>query len=135
MGEALRQIRRKKRHQRLDEENIELRAQLSGLTTVLGKMHGVILRFSLGVNWAQQGYRRLWPWRKKSDMVPVYTWVGAGNPEKAAQDTMVACFGKDFKERAAEALAEVRKAQEEKDASTNPFFKDASFADSVRRGK
>ncbi len=136
MGEALRQIRRKKRHQRLDEENIELRAQLSGLTTVLGKMHGVMLRFSLGANWVSRiTIKAHWFWQKPLETAPEYVWVGAGNPEKAAQDTMAACFGKDYRERALAAAMEARKAQEEKDASVNSLVKRASLADSVRRGK
>ena len=102
MGEALRQLRRKGRHQRLDEENIELRAQLSGLTTVLGKIHGVMLRFSLGANWVCRIKTRRsgWFWQKRVESIPEYIWLGAGNPEKAADDTMGQCFGKDYKERA-----------------------------------
>ena len=135
MGKALREMRRKRTHQRLDEENIQLRNQLGGIQTALRNLHATMLRFAVGGNWAQQGYRRLWPWRKKSDMVPVYTWVGAGNPEKAADDVMVECFGWKYKERAQAAFMEARKAQEEKDANPESLVRNHASPHHDGRGE
>ncbi len=118
MGEALRQIRRKKRHQRLDEENILLREQLEGMQKTLGILHASMFRFAVGGNWACRiKTRKGWFWKKKIEPLtwPEYLWLGAGNPEKAAQDTMVACFGKYYKERAQEAFAEMKKRQVNED--------------------
>ena len=118
MEEAIKKIRRKAIHQRLDAENIELRAQLSGLTTVLGKMHGVILWFALGSNWTARFKRSHWFWKsqwfweKSLEVAPEYIWVGAGNPEKAADNVMVECFGKDYRERARAAFVAILKEQE-----------------------
>ena len=115
MGEALKKARRKSLHKRLDAENILLREQLGGMQKGLGNLHATMFRFAVGSNWVARFKRSHWFWKKSFEAAPEYIWVGAGNPEKAAHDTMVACFGKDFKERAASALDVARKEQEEKD--------------------
>ena len=138
MGEAIRKIRRRAIHQKLDAENIEIRAQLSGLTTVLGRMHEVMLRFSLGANWACNTHVRSdWDWlrKKPKDVVPEYVWLGAGNPEKAANDIMVECFGKDYKERAREAFKAARMEQKDEEDHAQDLVGGTSFADSIRRGE
>ena len=122
MGKSLRQVRRKMNHQRSDEENILLREQLRGMQKALGILHGSMLRFALGSNWVCHiktlrfsWLRSGWFWQKPTESIPEYIWVGAGNPEKAAQDTMVACFGKDYKERAQAIFAEMKKRQVNED--------------------
>ena len=140
MGKALRQLRRKGKHQRLDEENILLKQQLEGMQKALGNLHATMLRFSLGGNWACITHVRSdWNWlrKKPKDPVPEYVWMGAGNPEKAAHDTMIACFGKEYKERARAAFMEAKKAQEEKDAevSMHNFPGDSNASNGIGGGE
>ncbi len=139
MGEAIRKMRRRAVHQRLDAENIELRARLSGLTTVLGKMHGVMLRFSLGAaNWACNTHVRSgWNWlqRKPKDVVPEYVWIGAGNPEKAAHEVMVECFGKDYRDRARAAFAAAKKEQKDEEDRAQALLGSTPAPNPISRGE
>ena len=141
MGEALRKMRRKGKHQNLEAENIELRKALENAHSAVGQLHMTMLRFALGSNWVARlkrshwFWKSQWFWEKELERAPEYIWVGAGNPEKAAHDVMVACFGKDYQAQAAAALAAVKKQQEEKDASVNSLVGGTSLADSVRRGE
>ena len=115
MGQALRMMKRKGLHRKLDAENIELRKQLASMQYAASQLHVTMLRFALGSNWVARLKRSYWFWKKSFEVAPEYIWVGAGNPEKAAHDTMVECFGKDYKERARVAFVAARKEQEAHD--------------------
>ncbi|KKL85560.1 hypothetical protein LCGC14_1953550, partial [marine sediment metagenome] len=119
MGKSLRQVRRKMNHQRSDEENILLREQLGGMQKALGNLHATMFRFAVGSNWVARLKRSHWFWKKSFEAAPLYIWVGAGNPEKAAHDIMVESFGKDYGERARAAFAAAQKEQEAHDEKIN----------------
>ena len=122
MGDALKRLRKKGLHKSLEAENIELRKALGSMQSAVGQLHMTMLRFAQGYNWVCRikTLRSGWFWQRRVESIPEYIWLAAGNPEKAAHDVMVDCFGKDYQVQAAAALAAVRKKQEEKDNAEAP---------------